>query len=396
MIKKSFGIAAFCLFTISSSFAQDDLIKKVENQGKEGSTGFKFTPVIDLEATPVKNQGSSGTCWSYATTGFVESEMLRMGKEPIDLSEMFTVRMTYLEKAEKYVRLHGNLNFAQGGASPDVLYVLKKYGAVPQEAYQGLNYGTDINDHAEVERVLKSILDAVLKSGTQKITNNWKASIEATLDSYFGKYPAEFTYKGKTYTPRTFADQVVGVNADDYVQLTSFIYQPMYKPVFVEVPDNWLWATAYNVSLDEMIATMYNSLDKKYTISWATDVSEKGFSLKNGVAVVPEKDWSKMTDEEKKSMFNGPQAEKKITPEIRQAAYDNWETQDDHGMLITGISQDQNGKKYFIVKNSWGDRANDFKAGYIQASESFVRYKTISVLVHKNAIPKDLAKKIGL
>ncbi len=396
MFKKSIGIAAFCLFTTSSIFAQDDLIKKVENQGKEGSTGFKFTPIIDLEATPVKNQGSSGTCWSYATTGFVESEMLRMGKEPVDLSEMFTVRMTYLEKAEKYVRLHGNLNFAQGGASPDVLHVIKKYGAVPQDAYQGLNYGTDVNDHAEVESVLKSILDAVLKSGTQKITNNWKTSIEATLDSYFGKYPAEFTYKGKTYTPRTFADQVVGVNADDYVQLTSFIYQPMYKPVFVEVPDNWLWATAYNVSLDEMIAAMYNSLDKKYTISWATDVSEKGFSLKNGVAIVPEKDWSKMTDDEKKSMFNGPQAEKKITPEMRQAAYDNWETQDDHGMLITGISQDQNGKKYFIVKNSWGDRANDFKAGYILASESFVRYKTISVLVHKNAVPKDLAKKIGL
>ncbi len=396
MFKKSIGITAFCLFTTSSIFAQDDLIKKVENQGKEGSTGFKFTPIIDLEATPVKNQGSSGTCWSYATTGFVESEMLRMGKEPVDLSEMFTVRMTYLEKAEKYVRLHGNLNFAQGGASPDVLHVIKKYGAVPQDAYQGLNYGTDVNDHAEVESVLKSILDAVLKSGTQKITNNWKTSIEATLDSYFGKYPAEFTYKGKTYTPRTFADQVVGVNADDYVQLTSFIYQPMYKPVFVEVPDNWLWATAYNVSLDEMIAAMYNSLDKKYTISWATDVSEKGFSLKNGVAIVPEKDWSKMTDDEKKSMFNGPQAEKKITPEMRQAAYDNWETQDDHGMLITGISQDQNGKKYFIVKNSWGDRANDFKAGYILASESFVRYKTISVLVHKNAVPKDLAKKIGL
>lgn len=401
----TFGLA----FAISGQ-AQVDLMDKVKNNGsskKNVEAGmppvdmqivdeYRFETVIDLEVTPVKNQGKSGTCWSYATTSFVESEMLRMGKKSVDLSEMFTVRQVYLDKAEKYVRLHGYLNFAQGGASPDVLYVIKKYGAVPQVAYEGLNYGTKENNHGELEAVLKGILDEIIKNKNGALTTAWRPTVNAVLDAYLGKYPETFEYEGKTYTPRTFADKVVGVNPDEYVQLTSFTNDPFYTKTMVQVPDNWTWATAYNVPLDDMQAAVDNSLKEGYSISWATDVSEKGFSYKKGVAIVSATEYGDMTDEEKKVMFDGPKPEMKITQELRQKAYDNYDTQDDHGMQITGVAKDQNGNEYYIVKNSWGDRGEGERIGYIYTSKPFFRYKTISVLVHKDAVPKSLKKQLSM
>ncbi len=387
---------ALSLGLFSVAFAQDDLINKVKDNGGESSEGYKFETIVDIEATPVKDQGRSGTCWSYATTSFVESEMIRMGKEPVDISEMFTVRMVYLDKAEKYVRLHGYLNFGQGGALPDVMHVLKKYGAVPQEVYEGLDYGTEKNNHGELESILKAQLEQVVKNPNKTLTKSWKVAFEATLDAYLGAYPETFKWNGKTYTPRSFADEVVGVKADDYVQITSFTHQPMFSPVMIQVPDNWTWGLSYNVPVNSMHNVVDAALTEGYSVGWACDVSEKGFSLKNGLAIVPEKKYSDMTKEERAEMFSAPKTEMKITQESRQDGYDNYTTTDDHGMQITGMVKDQNGSEYYMVKNSWGERENDNRSGYIYASKAFFDYKTISVLMHKDALPKDVKKKLSL
>lgn len=370
-----------------SSLAQDDLVNSVAGNGGDNEPGFQFETVIDLEATPVKNQASSGTCWSYATSSFIESEMIRMGNDPIDLSEMFTVRQVYVDKAEKYVRLHGYLNFAQGGALPDVLYVIKHYGAVPQEAYAGLNYGTENNDHGELEAALKGIVDAVIKDNNRGgITPVWQSAFEGYLNAYLGEYPSEFEYNGKTYTPRTFADKVVGINPDEYVQLTSWTHYAMDSEVQIQVPDNWTWASSINVELDEMMANINNALEEGYTVAWAADVSETGFSLRNGLALVAPDNWKGMSNEDKTAFFSEPKEEMTITAENRQLAYDNYQTTDDHAMQITGMVKDQTGKIYYIVKNSWGERDNDYRSGYLYVSEAFVRYKTISVMMHQDAV----------
>ncbi|MCH8545949.1 MAG: C1 family peptidase [Cryomorphaceae bacterium] len=387
-------LALFLSFSLTV-LAQDDLVKKVYQQNEVVyEQGYRFTEQIALDVLPIKNQASSGTCWSYATTSFVESEMLRLGKKPVDLSEMFTVRQVYKDKAERYVRLHGHLNFAQGGATPDVLYVLKKYGAVPYFQYKGLEYGEEKNKHNELENVLKNMLDAVIKNPNGRLSTAWKGAVESTLNAYLGDYPESFKYEGKTYTPRSFADQVVGIKPDDYIQITSFVSDEMYANVFIEVPDNWAWATAFNLPLEEMMNNLDNALDNGYTVSWATDVSEKGFSVRNGLAIVPAKPFDEMSDEEKKAVFQHPTEELTITEEMRQRAYDNFETTDDHGMHIVGRSIDQNGTKYYLVKNSWGEIENPYKNGYIYCSESFVRYKTISLMMHKDALTKKTKRRI--
>ena len=375
-----------------SAGAQVNLINKVSGNGAVEAGAFTFKTLVDLEATPVKNQGSTGTCWSYSTTGFLESELIRMGKKPMDLSEMYTVRKVYQDKADRYVRLHGYLNFAQGGAMPDMLYVIKHYGAVPQEVYAGLNYGIDYNNHDEMEAALKGVVEAVVNKNSGTLTTAWKAGFAGLLDAYLGAEPSMFKFEGKTYTPRTFADQYLGINADDYVQLTSYTHKPFNSWFAIEVPDNWTWGLSYNVQLDEMMATIDYALEEGYSIAWATDVSEKGFSLKNGVAIVPEKDWKDMSDAERSEVYTGPHEEKVITQEMRQLAYDNYETTDDHGMQIVGKAADQTGAIYYIVKNSWGDRENPYRSGYIYVSQAFLRYKTLSILLHKDGVPKRITK----
>ena len=374
------------------AFAQVDLINKVAENGGDEIPQFEFTTVYDIEATSVKNQSRSGTCWSYSSTSFIESEMIRMGKDPIDISEMYTVRKTYQDKADRYVRLHGKLNFSQGGALLDVLYVIKHYGAVPQSAYEGLNYGTDNNDHNEMEAGLKGIVDAVVNKNSGTITTAWKRALDGVLDAYLGEEPATFDYQGNTYSPKSFADEVIGIDADDYIQLTSFTHKPFNAYYAILVPDNWNWDPSFNVPLDDMMGAIDHALSKGFTVDWATDVSEKGFSLKNGVAVMPEADWKDMTSEERSAVYTGPHAELVVTQAMRQEAYNNYQTQDDHGMQIVGKVLDQTGDAYYIVKNSWGDRENDYRTGYIYASEAFVRYKTISVLMHKDALPKAIKK----
>lgn len=384
---------ALCLSL--TGFAQVDLINKVkDNQSKDAKEGFQWSPVVDVERMAVENQGASGTCWSYSSNSFLESEMARMGKEPADLSEMYVVRATYEEKADRYVRMHGNLTFGQGGALPDVIDLYDKYGIVPESAYKGLNYGTDYNQHGEMEAILKAILDAVVANKNNQLSPVWKKAYTAVLDAYLGDGPKEFEYKGKTYTPQTFAHDVVGINASDYVAITSWTNYDMYKPCVLMVPDNWIYGQYYNVEMEDMIKIIDNALKKGYSVAWATDVSEKYFSWKNGLAYVPEKEYSKMTQEEREAMFKGPKPEMAITTELRQQGFDNYTTTDDHGMHIVGISKDQDGKEWYLVKNSWGT-GNDYN-GYLYVSKNFVRYKTLSLLLHKDALSTDIRKKLSL
>ncbi len=381
--------------------AQDDLIRKIESnksytvsKGDFDQTKYHFNTIIDLEHTDVRNQASSGTCWSYSTNSFLESEMMRMGKQPIELAEIFSAHCVYLDKADAYVRMHGAVEWGDGGECHDVINMYAKYGAMPQEVYTGLQYGTTKNKFAEMQAMLKSMLDAVVKNPNGHLTPSWKKAYMAALDSYLGAIPETFKYDGRTYTPKTFAAERVGIHPEDYVELSSFTTSPYYKKTVLMVPDNWAFERIYNVKMDDITDIVDNALNKGFTVAWATDVSEKYFSWKNGVAFVPEKDFEEMSDTEKKYMFDGPKDERVITPELRQKAFDNYETTDDHGMHIVGMAVDQNGKKYYKVKNSWGDK-NDYK-GYIYVSKAYVQYKTTAILLHKNGIPNRLREKLSI
>lgn len=329
---------------------------------------------------------------------------MRMGKGKHKLSEMYIVRKAYEDKAENYVRMHGTANFSQGGAFHDIPHVIKKYGIVPQEAYKGLNYGLESHNHSEMEAALKGFLDAIIANKQGKLTTSWKPAFNAILDAYLGAVPENFTYQGKSYTPTSFAESLE-LNMDDYVIITSFRHHPFYENFVLEVPDNWIWAQAYNVPLDEMMTLMKDAMLNGYGIGWAADVSEKGFSFKNGLAIVPEDDAAlKVRGKDSKhfnnagadkegTQFDSPGPEKEITQEMRQEAFDNYLTTDDHGMHFTGIVTDQEGNEYFIVKNSWGTEYNDCD-GYFYASMPYVAYKTMNFMVHKDALPKALKKKM--
>ena len=372
--------------------------------------GYRFTDTKIIPTTPVKDQSRSGTCWCFSTLSFLESEILRAGGPALHLSEMWIVRHSFMDKAEKYVRMHGTINFAEGGASHDVTAGIKAHGIVPFEVYPGLNYGTEKPDFHELSVVLKAYLDAVVKTGDKSgkaLSTAWKRGFDAILDEYFGPLPETFTYEGKEYTPETFAAQLP-IDLDNYIDISSFTHHPFYSQFIIEVPDNWMWGTVYNVPLDEMMQIIDHALEQGYTVSWGTDVSEKGFSRTKAIGIVPEADtesmsgteaerWGKLTDKEKEAAlykFDKPGKERTITQQMRQTAFDNYETTDDHGMLIMGTATDQAGNRYYKVQNSWNVLPP--YDGFWYFSRPFVAYKTTSIMVNKQALPKEIARKLGL
>ena len=377
-----------------------------QTQRLEPTKDYNFTVVKELPITSVKNQASSGTCWCYSTLSFLESEILRMGGDSLDLAEMFVVSKAYADKAEKYIRLDGKLNFAQGSSSEDVFHVWEDYGIVPQEVMEGLNYGEKLNRHSELCDGMKGYLDAVVKNPNKKLSTAWRRALQGILDAYLGPCPEEFTFKGKKYTPKSFAASL-GIKPEDYVSITSFTHHPFYTQFAIEVEDNWRWDLSYNIPIDEMMEIMYNAIDKGYTVAWGTDVSEAGFT-RNGLAINPDlkaveeagsdqERWVGVSAEDKMKQLakmRDEAPEMTVTQEMRQEGYDNKSTTDDHGMHIYGIAKDQDGNKYFMVKNSWGETGK-YK-GIWYASDSFVRYKTLNIMVHKNAIPKEIKKKMGI
>tara|TARA_Y100000782_G_C10184442_1_gene265677 strand:+ start:952 stop:2166 length:1215 start_codon:yes stop_codon:yes gene_type:complete len=401
IFSKTLAVAAFAgASCLQPLFAQDQDTLRNKEGGK-----YYFTVQNEIEATSVKNQYRSGTCWSFSALSFFESELERMGKGEYDLSEMFVVRHTYSDKAEKYVRMHGNLNFGPGGAFHDVVYVWKNYGMVPETAYGGLEYGTEKHIHSELDGMMKGIVDAVIDNKT--LSTAWHKAFDAALDSYLGELPETFEYKGKSYTPESYAKEL-GVNPDDYITLSSFTHHPFYEPFVLEVPDNWLGGEVYNVQLDEMVEVMNSALENGYGVAWAADVSEKGFSFRDGLAIVPENEdaikrkgsdnefFSDAGAEKIGNQFMSPGEEKEITPEMRQEAFDDYHTTDDHGMHIVGSVTDQNGTLYYIVKNSWGTGFDTGIDGYFFASEAYVKYKTMNIMLHKDALPKALKKKLNI
>lgn len=376
----------------------------------KAAEGYQFTDIKVIETTPVKNQNRSGTCWCYSTMTFLEAEILRAGGEAVHLSEMFAVRHAYMKKAEMYVRMHGHLNFAEGGAAHDVTEVIKEYGIVPNEVYTGMNYGTELADFHEITPVMTAYLDAVIKAGDtsrRPLTTAWKRGFNAILDEYFGELPESFVWKGKEYTPKSFAESLP-INMDDYIDLSSFTHHPFYEQFVLEVPDNWMWGQVYNLPMEEMMRVVDHALENGYTLAWGTDVSEKGFSRTKAIGVIPETDpksmsgteaerWGSLTAKEREAAlysFEKPTKEREITQEMRQEAFDNYETTDDHGMVIVGTAKDQNGTIYYKVQNSW-DTVKPYD-GFWYFSKPFVAYKTTDLMVNKKALPKDIAKKLGL
>ena len=369
--------------------------------------GYQFTEVVKVPATPVKNQAATGTCWCFATTSFMESELLRMGKGTYDLSEMFIVRQKYLNQLQDNYLRRGEGNIGQGSLSHTFMNAYRQVGIVPEEVYTGINYDSDRHNHSEMVRFMHALADVAVKA--KQRSPEYDKLIENLFDTYLGKLPEKFTYKGKEYTPKSFAESL-GLNMDDYIELTSFTHHPYYVKFDVEVPDNWEHSLMYNLPLDEMMETVDYALNNGYTVCWDGDVSEKGFSFTNGVAINPEvkkvEDLSgtdrarfeKLGEKERLEevfKFEHPYPEINVTPEVRQAGFESFVTTDDHLMHVTGITKDQNGTKYYITKNSWGTDRNKF-GGYLNMSESFVRAKTIYVMVHKDAIPKATKAKLGI
>lgn len=366
--------------------------------------GFVFTTIKENPITSVKNQNRSSTCWSFSALGFLESELLRKGKGEYDLSEMFVVHHTMVDRAERYVRLHGDNSFSPGGSFYDIIYCMKNYGLVPQEAMPGIMYGDSLPVHSELDAVAEAYVNAIAKGKLKKLTPVWKQGLTQIYDTYLGQCPDRFTYKGKEYSPQTFA-QSLELRPEDYVSITSFTHHPFYTEFAIEIQDNWRNGLSWNLPLDEFMAVIDNAVNKGYTVAWGSDVSEIGFT-RNGIAVLPDMErtdltgsdmarWTGLTTSDKqKEATSKPGPEKEVTQEMRQTGFDNWETTDDHGMLIYGLAKDQNGKEYYMVKNSWGTN-NKYK-GTWYASKAFTKYKTINILVHKDAVPKEIARKIGM
>lgn len=366
-------------FFISPASPQD----KTDHKDKKKDR-HTFTMLYDNSATSVKNQAQTGTCWDFATQSFLESELMRMGKGKYNLSEMFNVRYTYPLKAEKYIRYHGKAQFGEGGQAHDVLKIFDKYGAVPHFVYPGLEPGDSLHNNFEMDAVLKSVLETIVKR--KEISSHYKDIVKAVCDIYLGKVPEKFEYQGKEYTPKTFAASL-GINTKDYVEITSYTHHPFYTKFNLEVPDNWADGEYYNVPLNDLIDIMDNALKNGYTIDWDGDVERDNFLRKEGYAVVP----LDMNDTTK----TGPEKEKDVTQEMRQKAYDDYSTTDDHLMHITGMAKDQAGTIFYYTKNSWGMKDKKYD-GYWYMSQPFVKLRTIAIMIHKDAIPKEIREKLGL
>ena len=366
------------------------------------STGFKFTDVKVIPTTAVKDQNKSGTCWCYSTNSFFENEILKKTGKELHLSEGFVVYHCYLDKAIKYIRMDGHTNFAEGGAANDVVYVWNNYGMVPNDVYTGMTYGEKKFNTSELTGILQGYVGQVNKRSLKKLTPAWLDGFKAVLDAYMGKLPEKFEYQGKTYTPQEYAASLP-IKMDDYVGIASFTHHPFYKPFILEVADNWLWDSYQNVPIEELLEIVNNAIDNGYTVAWGADVSEKAFKWRKGYAVLPEdkevpdlsgsdmERWAQLSDkdrEEEKWDIKGP------VKEIRQEMFDNKETTDDHGMVIMGKAVDQEGNRYFKVQNSWD--TNQLYNGYFYVSEAFFKAKTLDILVNKAAVPKAIAKKMGI
>lgn len=382
------------LITLSSLslFAQEDLINKVINNASLNSK-YEFKDVINLQNTSIKNQGKAGTCWSYSGNSFIESEMIRMGKTPVDLAEIFTARQVYLSKARNYILFNGSLSLGDGGEIHDVLNIIRKYGAMPQEACSLENYGNGTLKSKDFQDKFKAILDDYMKDENPSKGASWVENINKYLDDTFGKVPESFTYNGKVYTPKTFASEVVGIKPDDYIEFASYIDSPYYSKIVSPMPDNWNYDLAYNVPMTELTDIIDFALQKGFTVGWSTDVSEPYFSWKNGVAIVPNLDLNAITDEQKKTLFDGPNQEKVITDDLRLEGIYSLKTTDDHAMQIVGLAKDQNGKEYYKIKNSWGE-TNQYK-GYLYASKAFVQLKTMILVINKGGVSKSMKTKIN-
>ena len=406
---KKFFVLALGLLMATGAMASG--VEAKPKKKAEQPEGIQFTVVKENPITSIKNQNRAGTCWCYSSLAFIESELLRMGKGEYDFSEMFLVHNTYLDRADKAVRTHGDVSFAQGGSFYDVIYGMEAFGLVPEaEMRPGVMYGMELSNHNELSAVSDAVVAAIAKGKLRSLQVSpdgemlWKKAIEAIHDIYLGVRPESFTYEGVEYTPKSFYDSL-GLNADDYVSLTSYTHHPFYSTFALEIPDNWRWAQSYNLPIDELMEVFDNAIMNGYTVAWGSDVSEDGFT-REGTAILPDvanagaeldgsdmAKWLKMTEAERKSKPMAV-AQRWVSQEERQLAYDNRETTDDHGMLIYGIAKDQKGTEYYMVKNSWG-AAGAYK-GIWYASKAFVRYKTMNIIVHKDAIPAAIREKLNL
>ena len=400
MKSKILSIILIAFLFLNASAQRNRAAKDVEPEG------FQFTTVVSLDATPVKNQSRTSTCWCFATTSFFESELMRMGKGEYDLSEMFVVRYNYIDRLQDNYLRRGKGNLGPGSLSHDWVRVFSNYGMVPEEVYTGINYDSETHNHSELQAFINAIAEIPVQRRNR--SEQYHQIVNSVLDTYLGEVPASFTYNGTRYNPMSFAESL-DINPDDYVEITSFSHFPFYTKGLIEVPDNWTHDRMYNVPIDELVEIMDYSLENGYTVNWDGDVSEKGFSHANGVAINP--DVNKMEDlsetdrarfenmtrggSDQGYSFDRPLPEIDVTQEIRQEGYESFTTTDDHLMHVTGMVKDQNGTKYYITKNSWGTDRNKF-GGYLNMSESYVKAKVIFIMVHKDAVPDAIRTKLGI
>ncbi|MCQ2289943.1 MAG: aminopeptidase [Muribaculaceae bacterium] len=369
------------------------------------STGFKFTDTKVVKCTPIKDQYETGTCWCFSVVAFMENEILRTSGKEVDLSEMYVVRSLYPEKAQKFMRMEGEMRFNQGGGVLDVVYAWDKYGMVPEDVYNGLNYGETKHDHQELIAGMKGFMKGIVAKPGKRYSTAWLRGLNGILDAYLGKAPEKFVVDGVEYTPKTYAASF-GLNMSDYQAFSSYTHHPFYEEFIIEIPDNWLWAKMKNVPLDEMEQIVDNAISNGYSVAWSADMSEKSWQWDNGYAIMPKlkseadmskkelERWKKLPNKDREKElyeFNGPQPEIEVTQEVRQQMFDSFETVDDHLMVIVGLAKDQKGNKFYKVKNSWD--TNHIYDGYIYVSSAYFRAKTIDIMVHKDGVPTSIQEK---